>query len=74
MLAVILLSLVLAVEVGWPVMLRAECTQPLSLVYMLLLLPPLVLPDPNLIWAMLSPSKRLFSVYPPPQEWPHTCH
>lgn len=39
-----LLLLVLVVEVGWPVMLYAELTEPLSLVYMLLLLPPLALP------------------------------
>lgn len=73
MLAVMLFSLVLVVEVGWPVMLYAECREPLSLVYTLLLLPCLVLPDPNLIWILLSPSKKLFPVYPPTQEQPHTC-
>lgn len=73
MLAVMLLSLVLVVEVGWPVTLYAECMEPLSLVYMLLLSPHLVLPDPNLIWILLSPSKELFPVYPPTGEWPHSC-
>lgn len=73
MLAVMLLSLVLLGEVGWPVVIYAECMEPLSLVYMLLLLPRLVLSDPNVIWILLSPSKKLFPVYPPTQERPHTC-